>query len=75
MMLNVIDKNNEPESKDILDLDLDMSIGEKEGKYIINLNSNYQLYDTFETKEDAKFKMFAIANDRNKLESELREYL
>ena len=75
MMLNVADKNDEPESKDILDLDLDMSIGMKDDKYIVNLNNKYRLYDTFLTKEDAKFQMFSIANARNKLETEFREQL
>lgn len=74
-MLNVTNKNNEPESKDILDLDLDMSIDENNGRYVVKLNSNYKLYETFETKKDATYKMFSIANERNKLESELREYL
>lgn len=75
MMLNVTNNIGEPESKDILDLDLDMSIGMKDGKYVVNLNKNYKLYDTFLSKEDATFQMFSIANARNKLEEELREYM
>lgn len=75
MMLNVTNRNDEPESKDILDLDLDMNIGMKDDRYVVNLNNTYRLYDTFSTKEEAKIQMFSIANARNKLESELREYL
>ena len=70
MMLNVADKNDESESKDILDLDLDMSIwyiGMKDVKYIVNLNNKYRLYDTFLTKEDAKFQMFSIAKQEMNL--------
>ena len=45
----------------------------KDAKYIVNLNNKYRLYDTFLTKEDAKFQMFSIANARNELETELTQ--
>lgn len=76
MMLNLYNKiSQEPESRDLLDLNLDMRIEQEGDVFYVDLNGTYRLYDSFESKEAAKEQMFWIADLRNKVETELREYM
>lgn len=74
MLITVKDENKKIFVKDILDIDFDMSVDEKDNKYYVNVNKKYQLPESFENEEDAVEQMLKIATIRNGLENELRNY-
>ena len=75
MLITVKDENKKIFDKDILDIDFDMSVDEKDNKYYVNVNKKYQLPEVFENEEDAVEQMLKIATIRNGLENELRNEL
>ena len=75
MLITVKDENKKIFVKDILDIDFDMSVDEKDNKYYVNVNKKYQLPEVFENEEDAVEQMLKIATIRNGLENELRNEL
>ena len=58
--------------KDILDIDFDMSVEEKNNRYIINVNRQYSCAEEYDNEKDAESRMLQIAEMRNDLETELR---
>lgn len=79
MVISVRDKDNNLRIKDILDFDFDMSVekcSSEKGKpiYKVQINSKYYLDGTFDDKSSAEEKMIAVANARNELENELRNF-
>ena len=75
MLITVKDENKKIFVKDILDIDFDMSVDEKDNKYYVNVNKKYQLPEVFENEEDAVEQMLKIATIRNGLENDLRNEL
>lgn len=74
MLIKLRDNNNKLVIKDCLDIDFDMSVTTRNGKYKVQINRLYFLDGEFDSEEDAEDSMTNIANARNKLENELREY-
>ena len=72
MMLKVVDDDGKNRVKDILDLNLDMSVEQGiDAVYTVRLNSCYVLKETFESQEEAEAQMFYLADVRNDLEDSL----
>lgn len=65
--------SNSLESKDILDVSLNMSVESVGKKFILHINGNYDWNQEFESKEDAENQMIYLTNCKNALEAELRE--
>lgn len=54
--------------KDMLDIDFDMSISEKNSRYTIRINRTYNYKDDFATKREAEDMMESVAEARNHIE-------
>lgn len=74
MIIGLRDKDKKLVMKDLLDLNIDMSVENEDGKYYVKINSKYRLNEVFENEESAEKKMLLIASSRNQLEDELRQY-
>lgn len=74
MIIGLRDKDKKLVMKDLLDLNIDMSVENEDGKYYVKINSKYRLNEEFENEESAEKKMLLIASSRNQLEDELRQY-
>lgn len=61
-------------SKDILDINMDMSVVELNGKYYVKVTRDYLLDEEFTTPQDAEEQLKAISLARNSIENELRMY-
>ena len=64
MLIHVRNAAHELQIKDILDINFDMKVELKDNKYIVCLN----------TKEEAEAAMIRIADSRNNLEIELKNW-
>lgn len=74
MIIGLRDKDKKLVMKDLLDLNIDMSVENEDGKYYVKINSKYRLNEEFENEESAEKRMLEIASSRNQLEDELRQY-
>jgi hypothetical protein len=74
MLINLRDKKNKLFIKDILDIEFDMCVEEKDNKYYVAVNKKYRYDMEFENEDDAENQMILIANARNNLEHELKNY-
>lgn len=74
MLISVRDKDGNLYVKDMLDIDFDMHIKEKDGKYVIYVSNRYYLDEFYSKKNDAESEMIRLADCRNKLEDELRSW-
>ena len=74
MLISLRDKNGKLLIKDVLDIDFDMSVVREEKKYFVAVNQRYNLDEAFEQESDAEERMISLANSRNNLEDELRNY-
>lgn len=74
MLIKVRDKKNNLLIKDVLDIDYDMSIENCNGIYYIWINSQYKYAEEYKTLRQAEDAMLHIAENRNALEEELRNY-
>lgn len=74
MLISLKDKNKKLVVKDILDIDFDMSVEQENDKYFVQVNRQYQLKDVYNTEEEAEEMMLKIADIRNDLENELRNF-
>lgn len=75
MLITLKDNKNKLVVKDILDIDFDMSVESKKGKYYVVVNSSYRCEEEYEDEDDAIDQMRHIVNVRNRLEAELfRDY-
>lgn len=74
MLINLRDKKNNLVVKDILDIDFDMSVEEENGKFYIGVNRSYRIDEEFLIKSAAEERMLTVADIRNNLEEELRNY-
>lgn len=71
MMITLRNANGDLCSKDILDVNMDMSITQNGGKYEVKVNQNYTLDEKFDTKEDAEDQIRALTASRNSAENAL----
>lgn len=74
MLIHLRNSENKLVIKDILDIDFDMFAEQKNGGYIVKVNSQYQLDEKFASEQDAEQRMVQIADARNGLEEELKNY-
>lgn len=66
-------RTNELVYKDMLDIDFDMSVFEKDGVYFVKISRQYILPDAYTSRTAAEEQMMQIAASRNRLEMELRD--
>lgn len=74
MLLNLRNSDNKLVVKDMLDIDFDMCVESRAGKYYVAINRQYVLDKVFNKEKEAENEMLAIAQSRNQLEMELRDY-
>lgn len=74
MLLKLKDKQNNVVIKDMLDIDFDMSVEGEGEEYFVNVNKRWRLMDSFRTKDEAIKYMILVADNRNQLENELRNF-
>lgn len=78
MVIKVRDCDGNLKIKDILDIDFDMHVETEnvkgKTKYYVQLNSNLRLDDEFPDKSTAEESMVSLADARNELENELRNF-
>lgn len=74
MLIKVRDKADNLFVKDALDIDYDMSIEKEKGKYFVRINSEYRYAEEYQNRNQAEDAMLKIADNRNTLEEELRNY-
>ena len=72
MLINLRNNAEKLVVKDILDIDFDMSVEEKNNRYIINVNRQYSCAEEYDNEKDAESRKLQIAEMRNDLETELR---
>lgn len=72
MLINLRNNAEKLVVKDILDIDFDMYVEEKNNRYIINVNRQYSCAEEYDNEKDAESRMLQIAEMRNDLETELR---
>ena len=71
MLLVVKNRNNELETRDMLDIDFNMKVEKvKTDQFVLRINKSLTCPDTFLTREAAQDKMLEIADTRNQLEQE-----
>ena len=73
MNINMRDCKGNLFSRDILLMDLDMSIEEQNGKFFLRLNPQYIFDGAFSTKKEAEAELMHLAEERNAREEELRD--
>lgn len=74
MLITVKNKHGDLKVKDILDIDFDMSV-ESDGKgFVVKINRQYWDTEKFLSRKDAEDQMLRLAEMRNTLEAELREW-
>ena len=75
MMLNMREKTTRKlVSKDILDIDMDLSVEEGNDGYYVEVNQDYISDETFKTQTEAEDFLRSLSLARNTIESELRAY-
>jgi len=74
MLLVLENDNGDTVVKDFLDINFDMSISEEKGRFYVCVNRMYKLPESYPSKEKAIEKMLTIADCRNNLEEELRNF-
>ena len=74
MLITLRDENQKLLVKDMLDIDFDMAVEEKNGNFYVMVNRRYRLDEEFKREDVAEHRMLEIARARNNLENELRDY-
>jgi hypothetical protein len=74
MLINLRDNKQKLVIKDILDIDFDMFVEGGQGGYFVRVNEKYHLDEEFANESDAENRMRFIADARNGLEAELKNY-
>lgn len=74
MLISLRDKKQKLVIKDVLDIDFDMSVEEEDNRFIVKINRSYKLSEDFLTRAIAEEKMLQLADVRNNLEEELKNY-
>ena len=74
MILTLRNDSGKLKAKDILDLNMDMSVVQKKGKYYVKINRTYVLDQEYDTEDEAEGALSNLVQTRNDLENELRLY-
>lgn len=74
MLIHLRDSAKKLVIKDILDIDFDMSVEQEGNLYYVAVNHRYRLDGSFQEEAAAENQMIYIANVRNELENELRNF-
>lgn len=74
MLIPVKNKRGDLKVKDILDIDFDMSVESDGEDFVVKINRQYWDTGKFKTQKDAEKQMLSLAEMRNTLESELRDW-
>lgn len=74
MLLNLRDNRDKLVIKDFLDIDFDMCVQEQSNCFYIRINRSYMLDEEFKDEKSAEERMRNIAQARNNLEYELKNY-
>ncbi len=74
MILTLRNDSGKLKAKDILDLNMDMSVVQKKGKYYVKINRTYVLDQEYDTEDEAEGALASLVQTRNDLENELRLY-
>lgn len=74
MLIRLRDKENKLVIKDYLDIDFNMKIEQRGKEYFVKVNRSYYLDSSFENETEAENAMVQVADCRNGLEQELRNY-
>ena len=74
MLIKLKTNQGELKVKDVLDIDCDMSVKEANGKFVVRINKNYTDTELYNTKKEAEERMLDLADMRNSLEEEFRQF-
>lgn len=74
MLIKLKTKKGELKVKDVLDIDFDMSVIESNNKFVVKINKNYLDPEEYPSKEDAEERMMELADMRNAIEAEFRQW-
>lgn len=74
MIIQMVDNKGKLRAKDLLDINMDMSIVSSEKGYRIRLNNTYYLDEIFDDEEDAKRRFHNLVESRNNAEEEIKLY-
>ena len=75
MLIPMRDKNDELVSKDVLDIDFDMSIEKNDdNSYKLRINKDYCGIDKFATRDEAEKELLMMIDVRNEAEAYLRSF-
>ena len=74
MILTLRNDSGKLKAKDILDLNMDMSVVQKKGKYYVKINRTYVLDQEYDTEDEAEGALSNLVQTHNDLENELRLY-
>ncbi|MBR1633785.1 MAG: hypothetical protein IJ682_01845 [Lachnospiraceae bacterium] len=74
MILTLRNDSGKLKAKDMLDLNMDMSVVQKKGKYYVKINRTYVLGQEYDTEDEAEGALASLVQTRNDLENELRLY-
>ena len=72
VMIALRDTNGNLCSKDILDVNMDMSVAKSGSNFEVKANQNYTLDETFDNKEEAEEQIRALTASRNHAEEVLQ---
>lgn len=74
MLIKLKTKKGELKVKDVLDIDFDMSVIESNNKFVVKINKNYLDPEEYPSKKDAEERMMELADMRNAIEAEFRQW-
>ena len=74
MLLTLRDEKNNLVVKDMLDINFDMKVESVKDKYCVRINRRYKLAGEYFSREEAEEQMLILANARNNIEQELRDF-
>ena len=71
MLINIRDNSGNLFAKDILDINFDMKVEQKNDLFRVRINKSYIYAEEYEDKESAEESLLKIAADRNQIENQL----
>ncbi|WP_029503042.1 hypothetical protein [Lachnoclostridium phytofermentans] len=74
MLLTLRDEKNNLVVKDMLDINFDMKVENVKDKYCVRINRRYKFAEEYFSREEAEEQMLILANARNNIEQELRDF-
>ena len=74
MLLALRNKQGDLKVNDVLDIDFDMSVVEQKNRFLVRINKTYWDNFDFDSKKEAEDRMVELAEMRNALEEEFRQW-